>query len=89
MPKATEPTNLSDQDDTLARRDGTDGILDETATAARVSQIAACLAGSDLDVESIEMITAALTAEVCDDVNAGDASRPVRPHRPTARTWVS
>lgn len=72
MPKPTESTVLSDQDGTLARHDETDGILDETATAARVGRLAARLAGSDLDAESLEMITAALTAQV-DDINAGDA----------------
>jgi hypothetical protein len=73
MPKATESTNLSDQHSTLTRPDGTDDILDETATEARVGRIAARLAGSDLDAESMELITAALTADVCDDINAVDA----------------
>jgi hypothetical protein len=68
MAKATESTVLSDQNDTLTRPDGTDGIVDETATSARVSRLAARLAGSELDAESLEMITAALTAEVCDDI---------------------
>ena len=31
------------------------------------------LAASDLDAESLEMITAALTVEVCDDINAATA----------------
>ena len=73
MRNATEPTPLSDQDGTRDCHDRTDGILDETATSARASRLAALLAGSDLDAESVEIITAALTAEVCDDVNAADA----------------
>jgi hypothetical protein len=73
MPDATESTVLSNEDRTLAPHDGTDGILEETATSARAGRLAACLAGSDLDAESLEMITAALTVEVCDDVNAATA----------------
>lgn len=64
MPEATEPVVLTDQD-------RTDGMLDDTAT--RAGRLAACLAGSDLDAESLEMITAALTVEVCDDINAATA----------------
>jgi hypothetical protein len=30
------------------------------------------LAGSDLDVESLEMITAALMADVCDEISTPD-----------------
>jgi hypothetical protein len=73
MLKSTEPTVLSDRAGILARRDGTDGIVDEAATSAGVARFAARLAGSDLDAESLEMITAALTAEVCDEINAADA----------------
>jgi hypothetical protein len=73
MPEATESTVPTDQDRTLAPHQGTDGILDDTATSARAGRLAACLAGSDLDAESLEMITAALTVEVCDDVNAATA----------------
>ena len=73
MPDATESTVLSNEPRTLAPHDGTDGILEETATSARAGRLAACLAGSDLDAESLEMITAALTVEVCDDVNAATA----------------
>ena len=71
MPEATQPTVLTDQDRTLAPHAGTDGMLDDTAT--RAGRLAACLAGSDLDAESLEMITAALTVEVCDDINAATA----------------
>lgn len=63
MSDATEPTVLSDQDRTL----------DETATSARAARLAARVAGFELDAESLEMITAALTVEVCDDINAATA----------------
>jgi hypothetical protein len=56
MQKSTRPTVLADQD----------GILDEAATSARAGRLAARLAGSDLDAQSLELITAALMAEVCD-----------------------
>ncbi len=73
MTDATESTVLSSQDRTLAPHDGSDGILDETATSARAGRLAARLAGSDLDAESLEMITAALTVEVCDDITNATA----------------
>lgn len=69
MPEATEPTVLSDQELTPALHHRPDGILDETPTSARARRLAARLAGSDLDAESLEIITAALTAEVCDDIS--------------------
>ncbi|HEV7863208.1 MAG TPA: hypothetical protein VGR20_10925 [Acidimicrobiia bacterium] len=56
MQKSTRPTVLGDQD----------GILDEAATSARAGRLAARLAGSDLDAQSLELITAALMAEICD-----------------------
>ena len=72
MLKSTEPTVASDRDGIHGRQDSTDVTLDEAAISARLA-LAARLAGSDLDAESLEMITAALTAEVCDEINAPDA----------------
>lgn len=46
---------------------------DPAVTSASLGRLAARLAGSDLDPESLELITAALTAEVCDEKNTPDA----------------
>ena len=71
MLKSTDTTVPSDRDGIHARQDGTDGVLDDPATEARVGRLAVRLAGSDLDPESVEMIMAALTAEACDEINPG------------------
>ena len=46
--------------------------VDDAAMSARIGRFAARLAGSDLDAESLEMITAALMANVCDEVSPAD-----------------
>jgi hypothetical protein len=73
MLKSTDPTASGDRNGIQARQDGTDGVLDEAATEARVGRLAAGLAGSDLDPESLELIMAALTAKACDEVDPGEA----------------
>lgn len=78
MPKPTEPSVLTDQDDILSRQAGNDGLLDETPTSASTACIAARLARSELDAASLEMIVAALTAEVCDETHVPGRSGPSR-----------
>ena len=58
LPKPTDPNRLDDQD----------------GTVAPAEQWAARLARLDLDAESVEIIMAALTADVCDDISTVDAS---------------
>ena len=73
MLNSTDPTVLSDRDGIHVRQGGTNGILDDAATSARVGRLAARLAGSDLDPESLELIMAALTAEICAEITSPDA----------------
>jgi hypothetical protein len=73
MMKSTDPAVISDRDGVHIRQDGTDGVLDDAATSATVGRLAACLAGSDLDAASLELITAVLTAEICAEVSSPDA----------------
>jgi hypothetical protein len=70
MLQSTDPAVLSDRDGIHVRQGGTNGLLDDAATSARVGRLAARLAGSDLDAASLELITAALTAEICAETAA-------------------
>ena len=74
MLKSTDPAVLSDRDGIHVGQGGTDGILGDAATSAKVGRLAARLAGSDLDAESLELIMAALTAEICAEIAIPDAS---------------
>jgi hypothetical protein len=74
MLKSTDPAVLSDRDGIPVRQDGTDGLRDDVATSARAGRLAGRLAGSDLDAESLELIMAALTAEICAEIAMPDAS---------------
>ena len=74
MLKSTDPGILSDRDGIHIRHGGTNGLLDDAAASARVGRVAARLAGSDLDAESLELITAALTAEICAEIAIPGAS---------------
>jgi hypothetical protein len=74
MLKSTDPAVLSDRDGIHLRQGGTSSIPDDAATSARAGRLAARLAGSDLDAESLELITAALTAEICAEISSPDAS---------------
>ena len=64
---------LNSTDPTGRDRDGSEGALDEDATEARVGRVAARVASSDLDPESLELIMAALAAEACDGIEPGEA----------------
>jgi hypothetical protein len=50
-----------------------DAVVDQAGRVAGAEQWAARLARLDLDAESLEMIMAALTTDVCDEANATDA----------------
>lgn len=53
-------------------RNSVEPTVDDAAMSARIGRFAAGLAGSDLDAESLEMITAALMADVCDEISPAD-----------------
>jgi hypothetical protein len=72
MPKATDPTVLPDRDDSPACHDDADTTAGDGAVMARVDRLAARLAGLELDPETVEIIMAALTADVCDHIEATD-----------------
>jgi hypothetical protein len=50
----------------------TEPTVDEAAMAVRAGRFAARLAGADLDAESLEMITAALMADACDEISPAE-----------------
>ena len=60
MAKATDPTVLQGE------------ALDQAATPAPFERLAAHLGDLQLDAESLEIIMAALTAEVCDQIEVSD-----------------
>ncbi len=73
MPKATDPTVLPDRDDIPAHHDDAGATADDGAVLAPVDRLAARLAGLELDPQTVEIIMAALTAEVCDQIEGTDA----------------
>jgi hypothetical protein len=66
MPKATDPTVLP------AGQHDAGTTADDGAALPRVDRLAARLAGLELDPETVEIIMAALTADVCDHIEATD-----------------
>jgi hypothetical protein len=70
MPKATDHAINRDDTDVEDR----DSALDEGATLPHVAGVAARMAGLELDAGTLEMVMAALTADVCDQVDAGPAT---------------
>jgi hypothetical protein len=65
MPKATD--HAIDRDTDVQ---DSDAALDEGAALPHVAGLAAHVAGLDLDAGTLEMVMAALTADVCDQVDA-------------------
>lgn len=48
-------------------------VADDAANLARAGRLTVRLVGYDLDAPSLELIMAALAAEVCDEINTPDA----------------
>jgi len=65
MPEATDPA-VFDDSDPVGGADGDGFAPDEGLAVARVT---ARLAGLDLDVRSLELIMAALTVDLCGQVD--------------------
>jgi hypothetical protein len=66
MPKATDPA--VNRDDTDLQ--DSDATLDDGAALPRGAGLTARVAGLELDAGTLEMVMAALTADVCDQVDA-------------------
>jgi hypothetical protein len=67
MPKATDPA--INADDTNSQN--SDATIDEGSAPDAGAGLAARVAGLDLDTGTLEMVMAALTADVCDHVDTG------------------
>ena len=71
MTKGTDPNLLGDEEGTAVDDEG-DVVVDEAGAVAGVNRLAA-LVRLDLDAATLELVMAAVTADVCDQINAADA----------------
>jgi hypothetical protein len=67
MPKATDPAITRDDTDFQ----DSDATVDEGSARTPVVGLTARLAGLELDAGTLEMVMAALTADVCDQIETG------------------
>ena len=72
MPKATDSNVLGDREETIVG-DQADAGVAPAGTVTDVHRLAARLAGLELDAGTLEMVMAALAADICDQIGSPDA----------------